>query len=94
MEWLYAQGIPIEAQYLYRKAQEMSRTGRDESALKYLKQAVIIAPSYSKAFYEMGNCLEKLGRHCEAFEKYNYVARIDPAFVMPARKKEDLQRRE
>jgi tetratricopeptide (TPR) repeat protein len=77
MEWLYAKGIPIEAQFLYRKAQDLSRRGNDEGALKYLRQAVIIAPRYASAFFEMGNCLARLGRIGEAREKYERASHID-----------------
>jgi tetratricopeptide (TPR) repeat protein len=66
MEWLYARGIPIEAQFLYRKAVELEKQGNDESALKYLMQAAFLAPKYGKAFFEMVNCLARLGRYREA----------------------------
>jgi tetratricopeptide (TPR) repeat protein len=78
MEWLYARGIPIEAQFLYRKALDLSGRGDDESALRYLMQAVVIAPRYARAFFEMGNCLARLGRFREAREKYDRAAHIDP----------------
>jgi tetratricopeptide (TPR) repeat protein len=78
MEWLYARGIPIEAQFLYRKALDLSQRGNDESALQYLMQAVFIAPKYGKAFFEMGNCLARLGRYREAREKYERASHIDP----------------
>jgi tetratricopeptide (TPR) repeat protein len=77
MGWLYARGIPIEAQYLYQKALDMSRKGKDEVALKYFRQAVIIAPGYATAFFEMGNCLARLGRYGEAREKYEQASHID-----------------
>jgi len=70
MEWLYAKGIPIEAQYLYRKALDLSRKGRYDEALKYFRQSVIIAPGYTKAIFEMGNCFAQMGRYDEAREKY------------------------
>jgi tetratricopeptide (TPR) repeat protein len=78
MEWIYAKGIPIEAQYLYRKALDYSQRGRDDEALKYLRQTVIIAPGYAKAFFEMGNCCARLGRFDEAREKYERATHIDP----------------
>jgi tetratricopeptide (TPR) repeat protein len=78
MEWLYAKGIPIEAQILYRKARDLSRKGNDEDALRYFKQVVIIAPGYATAFFEMGNCLARLGRYDEAREKYDRATHIDP----------------
>jgi tetratricopeptide (TPR) repeat protein len=77
MGWLYAKGIPIEAQYLYQKALDISHKGRDEVALRYFRQAVIIAPGYATAIFEMGNCLARLGRYDEAREKYERAAHID-----------------
>jgi hypothetical protein len=59
--YTYVKGIPIEAQYLYRKAMEMYSIGKTESALKCLRQTLVIAPGYSKALFTMGNCLEDLG---------------------------------
>lgn len=83
MEWLYAKGIPIEAQFLYRKAQDLSRHGNDEGALRYFRQAVIIAPRYATAFFEMGNCLARLGRYGEAREKYEQATHLDAGFPPP-----------
>ena len=79
MEWLYARGIPIEAQFLYRKALDLAARGRDEEALKYFRQAVIIAPGYARATLEMGNCYARLGRFAEALERYGKSCRIVPA---------------
>jgi len=80
MDWayLYTKNIPIESQYLYRKALDLSKLENYETALRYFRQAVIIAPHYSKAFYEMGNCLVKLGQYYEAVVLYNRALAIDP----------------
>jgi tetratricopeptide (TPR) repeat protein len=86
MEWLYAKAIPIEAQYLYRKARELSAKGQTGMALNYFKQAVVIAPRYSQAYYQMGNCLALLGMYREAIEKYQRAARIDPSCPEPQEK--------
>jgi tetratricopeptide (TPR) repeat protein len=75
---MYMKGIPIEAQYLYRKALELSMMERYETAFRYFKQAVVIAPRYSKAFYEMGNCLVNLGQCSEAIVLYDRAIQIDP----------------
>ncbi len=74
----YEKGVPIEAQYLYKKAMEMNILGKTESAVKYLRQALVIAPGYSKALFEMGSCLEKLGQHEEADARYDQAIRIEP----------------
>ena len=90
MDWLYTKGIPIEDQYLYRKGLEMSRQGKTEMAMKYLRQAVIIAPGYSKAIYEMGNCFAQLGRFAEAIERYDRSIQIDPFAPDPRIKKDEI----
>jgi len=90
MEWLYAKGIPIEAQYLYRKAFEMAGQGKDESALRYYRQALIIAPKYSKALFEMGNSYAHLGRYTEALAMYDRAISIDPDSEEIQKKKRDL----
>jgi tetratricopeptide (TPR) repeat protein len=78
MNWLYSREIPIEAQFLYRKALDLEKLGNNETALRYFKQAVVIAPRYSKAIYEMGNCLAQLGQYDEARIKYDRARQIDP----------------
>ena len=90
MEWLYAKAIPIEAQYLYRKAMVLSEQGQTGMALNYLKQAVVIAPRYSQAYYQMGNCLALLGQYAEAVEKYRRAITIDPASPEPREKMNHL----
>jgi tetratricopeptide (TPR) repeat protein len=90
MEWLYAKAIPIEAQYLYRKAMELSQQGQTGMALNYYKQAVVIAPRYSQAYYEMGNCLARLGLFEEAIEKYRRAIHIDPSSPEPREKMDRL----
>jgi tetratricopeptide (TPR) repeat protein len=88
MEWLYSKGIPIEAQYLYRKAMEMAGQGKDATALKYYRQALIIAPRYSKVIFEMGNCFAHLGRYAEALDMYDRAIHIDPESREIAEKRE------
>jgi tetratricopeptide (TPR) repeat protein len=93
MEWLYEKAIPIEARCLYRKAMELSLEGQTGMALNYFKQAVIIAPRYSQAYYEMGNCLAKLGQNREAIEKYQRAIQVDPASPGPREKIEQIRSR-
>ena len=73
--------IPLEAITLYRKAIEMSGRGDHDSALKYLSNAVMIAPQFASAICEMGHCYEKLGRFPEAVSKFDKVLRIHPTHV-------------
>lgn len=89
-EWLYAKAIPIEAQYLYRKARELSEQGQTGMALNYYKQAVVIAPWYSQAYYQMGNCFALLGMYREAIEKYQRATQIDPSSPEPREKMDNL----
>jgi len=78
-KYTYVKGIPIEAQYLYKKAMEMYNQGKTDSALKYLRQTLVIAPCYSKAILTMGTCLEQLGLHVEATARYEQAVQIDPS---------------
>lgn len=91
MEWQYAKAIPIEAQYLYRKARELSQQGQTRTALNYYRQAVVIAPHYSQAYYEMGNCLARLGQYPEAVEKYQRAIHIDPASQEPRERMDQIR---
>lgn len=90
MEWLYAKGIPIEAQYLYRKAHEMAGLGRDTTALNYYRQALIIAPAYVKVLYEMGDCYAHLGRFAEARSVYERATSLNPESGETRQKREQF----
>ena len=90
MEWLYSNAIPIEAQYLYRKARELAKQGKTGMALNYFRQAIVIAPRYSQAYYQMGNCLALLGKYPEAIEKYQRAIRTDPSSPKPRERMERL----
>ena len=70
--------VPLEAQYLYRRGLEMMDQQKEDSALVYLRQAVFIAPGFSKAYRELGNCLARLGRADEASAYHMKASRIDP----------------
>jgi tetratricopeptide (TPR) repeat protein len=61
-------GIPLEAQYLYRHALDLITEGKNESALKHLSMAVCIAPNFCNAYNAMGKCLYELGRFGAAVE--------------------------
>lgn len=73
-----AVSAPLEAQYLYRRGREMMDQQKEDIALIYLRQAVFIAPGFSKAYRELGNCLARLGRMDEASVYYQKGSRNDP----------------
>ncbi|PKL68081.1 MAG: hypothetical protein CVV30_12115 [Methanomicrobiales archaeon HGW-Methanomicrobiales-1] len=64
-------GIPPDAQRLYQRASELSNQGKTEDALQYFKQAIEIAPNYTHALHEIGNCLYELGQQEEASIYYS-----------------------
>ena len=76
--------IPLEAQYLYRRGREMIDQHKEDIALVYLRQAVFIAPGFSKAYQELGNCLTRLGRPEEASAYHLKAYRIDPTHCSTA----------
>jgi tetratricopeptide (TPR) repeat protein len=77
MRLQYPGTIPLEAQYLYRRGIEMMGQQRADLALVYFRQAVFIAPGFSKAYIELGNCHARLGRQEEAAANYRKAAQID-----------------
>ena len=60
-------------------ALEVSVRGNHELALKYLSNAVMLAPQFTLAICEMGKCYEKLGRYPEALSKFETILRIHPS---------------
>jgi tetratricopeptide (TPR) repeat protein len=80
----YNNTIPLEAQYLYRRGMEMINQQKEDVALIYLRQAVFIAPRFSKAYRELGNCLSRLGHPEEASAYHLKACRIDPIQSGPA----------
>ena len=73
--------IPLEIQVLNRRAMELSRFGKYLDALKIFSQIIFVAPHFVRAHYEMGKCLEYLGRHNEAVERYKKVKEFDSNFI-------------
>ena len=78
MKPYYNNTIPLEAQYLYRRGLEMIDQQKEDVGLVYLRQAVFIAPGFSKAYRELSNCLARLGRSEEASAYRLKASRIDP----------------
>jgi len=70
-------GIPLEAQYLFRRGVELSGGDNPEPAMKCLRQAIIIAPGFSRAYRELGACLSRLGRQEDAAYYYQKLSRIE-----------------
>jgi tetratricopeptide (TPR) repeat protein len=70
--------VPLEIQVLNRRAMEMSGHGNYPEALKLFSRVVFISPGFARAQYELGRCLEHLGRHSEAVERYAKALRLDP----------------
>lgn len=64
-------GIPYGARILYWEAVQLIARGDHHRAIQYLGRAVTIAPSYVKAWREMGNCNLRLGRFWEAVSSYD-----------------------
>jgi tetratricopeptide (TPR) repeat protein len=74
-------GAPsLEAQMLYRQALELIGLGKNDAALIVLEKAVMVAPRFTRALIEMGNCLDRLGRYPEAVAACNKVLAIDPLY--------------
>jgi Flp pilus assembly protein TadD len=48
----------------------------NETAVKYFRQAIFIAPGFCKAYDELGKCLEKMGRSGEAAVYREKVSRF------------------
>jgi tetratricopeptide (TPR) repeat protein len=68
-------GIPDEAQNQFRQATLLLDQGKTEDALHGFKQALDIAPNYTEALHETGNCLQHLGRYNEAGTYYSRALR-------------------
>ena len=54
--------IPREARILYRRGMALSDQQKDEAAVKFLRQAVIIAPRFDGSYRALAICLARLGR--------------------------------
>lgn len=63
-------GVPLEAQARFRQGRESVERGNDTAALEYFRQAAFIAPDFTGAYREAGDCLHRLGRYDEAILYY------------------------
>ncbi|PKG33146.1 hypothetical protein [Methanoregula sp.] len=67
--------VPLEARILYRKGLDLSDQQKDEAAVRYLRQAIIIAPRFFGAYQALGICLSRLGREQDAADcRYRLAA--------------------
>jgi len=89
MEWLYAKGISIESQVLFRKGVELEERGDHGGALACLGQAVLLSPGYARALFEMGNCLARLGRYDEAMTIYKKAVAASPDIPAPPARRDN-----
>lgn len=58
--------VPLEARILYRRGLDLSDQQKDEAAVRYLRQATIIAPRFAGAYRALGISLSRLGREQDA----------------------------
>ena len=87
-------GAPsLEAQMLYRQGVEMACKGRYDAAVSILAKAVMIAPCFARAYNEMGNCLDRMGRYPEAREAFKKVFEINPEYEGISLKMDALARK-
>jgi tetratricopeptide (TPR) repeat protein len=70
-------GIPLEAQYLYQRGRELSGRKKPDAAVKYFRQAIIIAPRFTGAYRELGTLLTGLGRQEDAADCYRKIHWIE-----------------
>ena len=58
--------IPLEARILYRRGMDLLEQRKDEAAVKYVRQAIIIAPRFAEAYRALGICQARLVREQDA----------------------------
>jgi len=66
-----ARQISPEARIQFKQASELLKQGKTEDALQGFKQAVEMAPNYTAALHETGNCLQHLSQPVEASVYYS-----------------------
>jgi predicted O-linked N-acetylglucosamine transferase (SPINDLY family) len=72
---------PKNPEFLCNHAAALRRLGRVPEALKELRQAIMSAPSFSVAHFEMGRSLEAAGRLPEAIESFRRAVSLQPEFA-------------
>jgi tetratricopeptide (TPR) repeat protein len=69
----------MDAEDLYKQAQESAIRGDHDTAVSYLTKAIDKFPKYSEAYTMMGNCQECLEKNEDAIASYNKALEIDPS---------------
>ena len=70
--------ILAEAEYLYQQARQKADDENFEEALVFLDRAVNLAPGFSVAHCEKGNCFHFMNRESDALESYERAIQVDP----------------
>ncbi|MBT8508874.1 hypothetical protein AZH53_10710 [Methanomicrobiaceae archaeon CYW5] len=70
--------ILAEAEYLYQRARQKADGEDFDGALALLDEAVSLAPGFSVAHCEKGNCFHFMNRENEALESYERAIQVDP----------------
>lgn len=66
--------IPLEARILFRRGLDLADQQKDEAAVRYLRQAIIIAPRFAGAYRALGMSLTRLGRDQDAADCQHRLA--------------------
>lgn len=74
-------GVFTEAEYLYRQAREKVDQGEYQHAVSILQRAIEIAPQYTHALIELGNCFDYLNQFDDAISFFEKVIGIDPLYA-------------
>lgn len=56
----------------------LNRAGRYDEAIKYIKMALKLEPSFTSAHNNLGNALAEIGKFDEAVESYRAAIRLEP----------------
>jgi tetratricopeptide (TPR) repeat protein len=69
----------MDAEDLYKQAQERAIRGDHNTAVNYLTKAIDKFPKYTEAYTMLGNCQECLEKNDDAIASYNKALEIDPS---------------
>lgn len=69
----------MDAEDLYKQAQERAIAGDHTTAVNYLVKAIDKSPTYKEAYTMLGNCQECLDKNEDAIASYNKALELDPS---------------